>query len=52
MENESYIKVDDLIKILEGYGTYEQPITIGLLKDILIELNVKQIRRLNKQIME
>ena len=36
------INIDELIKIINGYGTDSQPLTIGILKAILNELQSKQ----------
>jgi len=36
------IKIDELLEAMKGYGADTQPVTIGILKSILIELKFKK----------
>ncbi len=39
------IKIEELLEAMEGYGTDNQPLTIGLMKAILLDLKAKKEKK-------
>jgi hypothetical protein len=37
--------IEEILEVIKGYGSDDQPLTIGILKAILNELQIKEYRK-------